>query len=118
MTIYIPDDDELDENLSATKSMDERRRYVRSLLVDAALEKRAQENYERRIADLEDSKANMAQELRVLRQKYGDLSPEERSAADQRYDMLGKLTRARHELTTLKRELRASLDRMEAVLAK
>jgi hypothetical protein len=52
----------------------------------------------RQIAELERSKAQMGEELRVLRVKLGDLKPGDRAAIEARYDMLGKMERARNEI--------------------
>lgn len=119
--VYIPDEDELVENLADAKTLKQRIAYVRSVLVDAAAVGRGVDNLNRQVEDLEASKVSMAAELRALRQKLGDLPPGERAALDARYEMLGQIKRARGSVdrfeTTFVRDAQELIRELREALA-
>lgn len=117
--IHIPTRDELEDKLSiGNSSIDERIAYVRHLLIAAEQAARGLENMQKEIDRLTATNDGMKVELRGLRQKLGDLDGGSRTALDQRYDMLGKMTRARNEVDQLESAMKDAIIRMRDALKK
>lgn len=107
----IPDEDTLARNLSASVDIEDRIAYVRGLIVKAQRFSAMLETLDRERRHAEESKESMARELRALRQKVGALTPEEGAAVQARYEMQGRMTRARNELDTLERTMQEAFKR-------
>jgi chromosome segregation ATPase len=116
MDFYVPDDDELEAQLAATRTIEQRVSYVKSLFGPLFDHGRMRENYEREIRELQESRNGMREELRNLRVKLGDLDPASRNALDQRYDMLGKMKKARAIVPRLRQVVNAIFDEIEEAL--
>lgn len=114
--IHIPDDDELGRNLSVSFELEDRIRYVRMLLVPARDAKRVIERMREQLDREQERHEKMGEELRALRQKVGELPPGERAAADQRYDMIGKMRRANNALDRFERDSREAVREMREAL--
>ena len=106
---FVPSDDDLEVALSGLRTIDERIAYVKDLFDPLRDHQRMRENYEREIRELQESRDGMREELRNLHIKLGDLSDGDRAALDQRYDMLGKIKRARSEVPAVKSQMEQAL---------
>ncbi len=118
LDVYVPPRDELEANLSSAFSLEQRVEYAESLIEVARLAATASVNLARDLERAEAQRDAAREELKNLRQKLGELGPGDRAALDQRYEMLGKLTRARAEVGVLERAIDESLKRMKKVLEK
>jgi hypothetical protein len=116
MTEYVPSDEDLEVALSGRRTIDERIAYVKSLFDPLKDHARMRANYEAEIAELQESRDGMREELRNLRIKLGDLSTGDRAALEQRYDMLGKIKAARGMVPALRVEANKVFDRLEEAL--
>lgn len=114
--VYVPDTDELESMLAARRGIEERVRYVRSLLEPVVAVARMRDNYERELARQRERADSMTEELHNLRAKLGSLTTGERTALDQRYDMLGKIKRARGRMPVLRQRVNELLDEIEKEL--
>lgn len=114
--------EELEHNLRDDVPLEARVDYVKELLAGVPPLERAVENLTRDCDRLTTAQESMAQELRALRVKLGSLSPQERTAVEQRYEMLGKITKARGRLDEFERLAYRMVDEavreLKAALAK
>ncbi len=109
--MHFPEREELEHNLRDHGiDVETRVAYVLDLLAPARAHADAIEKLEKEIDRRDHREEGMRTELRSLRQKLGDLSPSERAALDQKFEMLGKINQARGRVATLKAQLHRAID--------
>ena len=112
----IPDRDELERRLSVEWSIDERVQYVQQIIRAIQPTANAVANLERDLQREREAKESMAEELRALRIKLGDLSPSERAAAQARYEMMGRMAKARAHVERLEQLLNEEIKKAKESL--
>lgn len=116
--IHIPRREEIEHQLREETTLPDRVSYVAELLQPLFEAEHAIDVLTRDLQRAELAKEGMAIELRALRQKLGDLSSSDRSAVDQKFEMLTKLNHARGVFADFKRKAHRELDEMLATVDK
>lgn len=118
VTFEMPTDEEIVQQLSVTNPMEQRVRWVKQLVRASQPERNAIENLQKEVDRLERKCEGQAQELRTLHEKYGDLSPSEKAAAQRAYERLGQVKKVSGYIDVLERDMIASIRQMREAVKK